>query len=226
MCGRFTLSSPGEIVADLFHLGEVPELTPRFNVAPTQRVAVVVAPEPDRRKLVGMRWGLVPSWAKDVKIGARMINARSETVATKPAFRSAFKRRRCLVVADGFYEWKRVGKAKQPFHIRMADGSPFGMAAVWEVWQPSDGERVVSCSVLTTTPNPLVADVHDRMPVILPPERHAVWLDTDLTDRDTLSALLRPYDADAMCAAPVDRRVGNVRNDDPGLIVPLSDTGP
>lgn len=225
MCGRFTLSSPGEIVADLFHLGEVPDLTPRFNVAPTQRVAVVVAPEPDRRKLVGMRWGLVPSWAKDVKIGARMINARSETVATKPAFRSAFKRRRCLVVADGFYEWKRVGKAKQPFHIRMADGSPFGMAAIWEVWQPDDGERVVSCSILTTTPNALVADVHDRMPVILPPERHAVWLDTDLTDRDTLSGLLRPFAADSMCAVPVDRRVGNVRNDDPGLIEPLAETG-
>lgn len=221
MCGRFTLSTPGEVVADVFGLDDVPGIDPRYNFAPTQKVPVVVAPEPDRRQLVGMRWGLVPSWAKDLRLGARMINARSETVATKPAFRSAFKRRRCLVVADGFFEWKREGGGKQPYLFRRRDGRPFGFAGLWEVWEPPEGERVVSCTILTTTPNELVADVHDRMPVILPETDHALWLDTGLSDRAELERLLRPLPADELRHHPVDRRVGNVRNDDPTLVEPL-----
>lgn len=218
MCGRFTLSTAADIVADVFDLADIPELRPRYNIAPTQTVTAVVAGPPPSRRAASFRWGLVPGWAKDLKLGARMINARSETVASKPAFRSAFKRRRCLVPADGFYEWIRVGKDKQPMLIGMADGGVFGMAGLWEHWNSPEGQVVETCTVLTGAPNEVAAQVHDRMPIILPPDAWDTWLDPRMCDRGSLEALLVPYPADRMAARPVSRRVNNVRNDDPGCL--------
>jgi putative SOS response-associated peptidase YedK len=223
MCGRFTLSSPPSVLARLFLLDQEPQqLAPRFNIAPTQKVAAVRgSEEPGHRRLDLLQWGLIPSWSKDPKIGSRMINARAETVAERPAFRAAFRRRRCLIAADGFYEWVRRGPRKQPYHIRMRDGSPFGFAGLWERWQGPEGDPIESCTVLTTTPNELLKPLHDRMPVILAPGDHAAWLDPDQHEPGPLRPLLRPFDPAAMEAYPVSLRVNNPGNDDPRCIEPL-----
>ncbi|HEY1598513.1 MAG TPA: SOS response-associated peptidase [Pirellulales bacterium] len=172
MCGRFTLRTPAHAVADAFGLISTPDLQLRFNIAPTQLVAAVrFDPQQGGRQLTRLRWGLIPSWAADPSIGSRMINARADTVATKPAFRSAFKRRRCLVLADGFYEWKKVGSAKQPFFMRLKDDRPFAFAGLAEHWH-RDGQTIDSCSIITTESNSLMAEIHDRMPVILPPAEY------------------------------------------------------
>ncbi len=172
MCGRYTLKTPIDVVAEHFGLDEYPSsLTPSYNIAPTQEVAAVVE-EDEKRKLKMFRWGLVPSWAKDPAIGNKMINARAETVSEKPSFRSAFKRRRCLIVADGFYEWQKTdGGAKQPYHFRMKDSSPFAFAGLWETWD-GDGADVRSCSIITTDANDLMKEIHHRMPVILLPDNY------------------------------------------------------
>jgi putative SOS response-associated peptidase YedK len=184
-------------------------MTPRFNVAPTQQVGVVRQPA-GQRELVFMQWGLVPRWAKDPKIGSQMINARAETAAEKPAFRDAFRKRRCLVVTDGFYEWKKTGgKVKQPYYIHTKDGKPFGFAGLWERW----GE-LESCTILTTSPNELCANVHDRMPVILGTADYDRWLDSSLSDPVELQPLLDSYPAEEMVAEPVSTHVNSVRNDD------------
>jgi putative SOS response-associated peptidase YedK len=191
-------------------------MMPRYNVAPTQQVGVVRTAD-GQRELSFMQWGLVPRWAKDPKIGSQMINARAETAAEKPSFRDAFKRRRCLVVADGFYEWKKTGgKTKQPFYIRMKDNRPFGFAGLWERW----GE-LESCTILTTCPNELCASVHDRMPVILSPNDYDQWLDPKVTDAPQLQLLLDPYPSDEMTADPISTHVNNVRNIDEKCIEPL-----
>jgi putative SOS response-associated peptidase YedK len=192
-----------------FRLNSLPPMTPRFNVAPTQEVGVVRQPA-GQREFVWMHWGLVPRWAKDPKIGSQMINARAETAADKPAFRDAFKRRRCLVVADGFYEWQKTGgKTKQPYYIHMKDGRPFGFAGLWERW----GE-LESCTILTTSPNDLCAPVHDRMPVILGPADYDRWLDPEVSDPAALAPLLDCYPADEMVAEPVSTHVNRVANND------------
>ena len=216
MCGRYSLTTPVEALRNLFGFRESPNLAPRYNIAPTQEVAAVrPSGESGDRQFVTLRWGLIPSWAKDPAIGSRMINARAETVAEKPAFRSAFRRRRCLVLADGFYEWKKGdGPAKQPWRITCADAGAFAFAGLWERWEPPDGEAVESCTIVTTNAAPAIAHIHPRMPVILEPSALETWL---AGDPMAATALLHPYGA-ALRAYPVSRRVNNVRNDDPTLI--------
>jgi putative SOS response-associated peptidase YedK len=216
MCGRFTLSAPSEEIGDLFGVEIGAALAPRYNIAPTQPV-VAVRVEGGRRRLVRLRWGLIPAWADDPAIGNRMINARAETAAEKPSFRQAFRSRRCLVAADGFFEWqKRAGK-KQPFHIHLRDRGPFAIAGLWERWSKGS-EPVESCTLLTTSANALVSPIHDRMPVILAPADFDTWLDPALTDVERVQALLRPHDAGAMAATPVGTLVNNPRCDEPACV--------
>jgi putative SOS response-associated peptidase YedK len=217
MCGRYTLRSPGPLIARIFGLAADPGLAPRYNIAPSQAVAVVRQADGERR-LDMLRWGLVPSWARDPSMGNRMINARGETVHDKPAFRTAFRRRRCLVPADGFYEWQQQDHGKQPFYIRMREERPFAIAGLWEHWTGPDGEPLETCTLITTAPNELLAPIHDRMPVILPPAAWTTWLDPDNQDTELLRALLLPYPANDMTAYPVGRRVNNPRSDDPECI--------
>jgi putative SOS response-associated peptidase YedK len=222
MCGRFTLSTRPAAVATLLNLVTVPELPARYNVAPSQPVAAARAGA-DRPTLSLLRWGLIPSWAKDPKIAFALINARSETVAEKPAFRTAFRQRRCLVPADGFYEWRKVGKAKQAIHFRPRDGQPFAFAGLWERWRPLDGgDPVETCTILTTTANNLVRPVHDRMPVILSPNDFARWLDPTYQRVEGLTPLLAPAPADGWEAVPVGPRVNSPRADDPGCVEPAA----
>ena len=220
MCGRFNLRTPTGQLIEIFRLANAPQLKPRFNIAPTQRVACVRAAE-TQRELSLLFWGLIPFWAKDVKIGNRMINARAETVATKPAFRVAFKQRRCLIPADGFYEWaKTAGSSKQPFHISMHDGQTFAFAGLWESWQDETDKPIESCTIITTSANPLMAEIHDRMPVILPEPAWDPWLDPEWEARDTLESLLLPYAFDQLVAVPVSLTVNNPRNDTATCIEP------
>jgi putative SOS response-associated peptidase YedK len=218
MCGRFTLSTPADRLAKFFRLDSFPELLPRYNVAPSQPIPVVRL-HPGR-ELALLRWGLVPSWAKDPKAG--VANARSETVAEKPTFRGAFRERRCLVPADGFYEWKPAGKHKQPFAIRMRDGEPFAFAGLWEEWVSPDGEVLQTTAVLTTDANAVVRPVHDRMPVIVPPEGFDAWLDP-ATDASLLRDLLRPYPAETMTAFPVSTWVSNPKHEGPRCLEPAEE---
>jgi putative SOS response-associated peptidase YedK len=223
MCGRFTLIAPGESVAELFQLPEVPPLQPRFNIAPTQPVAAVrVSPKSGLRELTHFHWGLIPRWAKDPAIGSRMINARSETAAEKPSFRTAFKYRRCLVPADGFYEWQKLNGRKQPGRIQIQDGGVFAIAGLWEHWIGNDGSEIESCTLLTTEPNETLRPIHNRMPVILPPEDFDLWLDPAVQKADQIQSLLHPYDAGSMNHYPVSTHVNNPRNDDPLCIEPLT----
>jgi putative SOS response-associated peptidase YedK len=202
-------------------------MQPRYNIAPTQPVAAVRASSgANSREMALLRWGLIPFWAKNINMGARMINARSETVADKPAFRAAFRRRRCLVVADGFYEWQKVNGAKQPFYIHLQDGKAFGIAGLWERWEGAEGTAIESCTLLTTVPNELVRAVHDRMPVILAPEDYGLWLNPDIQSVEDLAPLLRPYPESEMLAYPVSRWVNSPRNNDPRCIEPLVDAEP
>lgn len=219
MCGRYTLKSDGRQVAKVFGLAESPGLSERYNIAPTQSVPVVL--EENGRKLQEMHWGLIPSWADDPSIGFRMINARAETVSEKPSYRSAFKRRRCLVVADGFYEWKKTADGKQPYYLRLKHGGPFGFAGLWESWNVEGGEELRSTTIITMEPNEVAAEVHNRMPVILSREFHDVWLDPENNDREELLAMLAPYPAEAMEAYPVSREVNRPANDYPGVLQPV-----
>jgi putative SOS response-associated peptidase YedK len=215
MCGRFTQATEGEIIAQVFDLSEVPALAPRYNIAPTQDVAAVRAAEGGGRELVQLHWGLIPSWAKERAMGARMINARAETLVEKPAFRSAFRARRCLLVADGFYEWQKLGTRKQPHFIGFKDGRPFAFAGLWERWRGEGSEHVESCTIVTTEANELLAPIHDRMPVILDPEDFALWIDPAEKDTERLVGLLRPYQPGPLQAYPVSLLVNNPANDTP-----------
>ncbi len=193
-------------------------LLPRWNIAPTQNVAVVLDETPDM--LSEVRWGLIPSWAKDRKIASSLINARAETVATKPSFRSAYKRRRCMIPASGFYEWQKVGAGKVPQHILMQDGEPFAFAGLWDIWNDPaapDAEPLRTCTIITGEPNALVAPNHNRMPVILPRNRYAAWLSPD-TSPEERAAMLVPYSAELMESHAISKRVNSPRNDDAGLI--------
>ena len=220
MCGRYTLKSPLSVVTERFDIEEFPSsLSPSYNIAPTQQVATVLS-ENGKRKLEMLRWGLIPSWADDPEIGNKMINARAETVAEKPSYRRAFKRSRCLILADGFYEWQKTDSGKQPFHIRMQDGSPFAFAGLWESWDK--GEEIRSCTIITTEANDLVGEVHNRMPVILHAEDYEMWLDSDFDTREPLMSLLKPFPAEAMDAYPVSRRVNKPSNNEPGVVEPAA----
>jgi putative SOS response-associated peptidase YedK len=219
MCGRYTLSTPAGRLAEEFQLDDgAVDLTPSYNVAPTQQVAAVLE-EGGKRRLEMLRWGLVPSWADDPEIGARMINARSETAPEKPSFRRAFRSKRCLVPADGFYEWKREPGGKQPYYFHMEDGRPFAFAGLWESWE-KDGV-LLSCAILTTRANSVLEGIHDRMPVILPSGAYDAWLDPD-ADKDQLIDLMSPYSGDDLETYPVSRFVNSPRNNDERCIEPAA----
>lgn len=223
MCGRFTLTSPAETVAELFELDEVPQLTPRYNIAPTQPIAVVRALSDDpKREVAELQWGLIPSWAKDPSIGSRMINARAEGVAEKPSFRSAFRRRRCLVLADGFYEWQKISTRKQPHYIHLANRRPFAFAGLWEHWEDPQGEAIDSCTIITTEPNDMMTKLHNRMPVILHPRDYILWLDPEVQKPEKVQPLLRPYPSREMVAYAVSTWVNKPSNDTPACVEPLS----
>jgi putative SOS response-associated peptidase YedK len=213
MCGRFTQASDSEIIVRVFDLPEKPDLAPRYNIAPTQDVAAVREAESGARELVHLHWGLIPSWAKERAMGARMINARAETLAEKPAFRSAFRARRCLIVADGFYEWQKLGTRKQPHFVGFRDGRPFAFAGLWERWRGEGSEQVESCTIVTTEANELLAPIHDRMPVIVDPDDFALWIDPSQKDTDRLAGLLRPYPPGSLQAYPVSLLVNSPAND-------------
>jgi putative SOS response-associated peptidase YedK len=230
MCGRYKLSRRKQIVAEYFDsVGWEEDWSPRYNIAPTQPVPVIRQhPKEAVRKLSLMKWGLVPSWAKDPSAAARMINARSETASTLPAFRDALKFRRCLMPADGFYEWSRAGNTKQPLCFEVRDGELFAFAGIWDRWQ-SGGIAVETCSILTTTPNAVTSAVHDRMPVILDPDAYDLWLDPGMADVSAASEMLKPFDAGLMRCYPVSMRVNSTANDDeecsaPSLTCMTSDT--
>src|SRR3984885_6551434 len=223
MCGRFTLRTPAHDLVEVFELLREPELSPRYNIAPTQNVAVI-RQDGKSRQLSLMRWGLVPTWSKDPKAGPPLINARSETVATKPSFRTAFKRRRCLIPADGFYEWQKQAdsKTKIPHYIRMAKDRAFAFAGLWETWHGNDGSALDSCTIVTTDANDLMRPLHDRMPVILPEENFAQWLDPKNENVPELEALLRPYSSGEMTAFPISTIVNSPRNERPECILPAA----
>jgi putative SOS response-associated peptidase YedK len=221
MCGRFTLTTSAKKLAEAFSNFQPPaELTPRYNVAPSQPVAVVA--NNGQNKVDFFTWGLIPSWAKDPSVGDRMINARSETLAEKPSFRTAYRRRRCLILADGFFEWRRnPDKSKTPMYIQLESREPFAFAGLWEEWHSSEGDEILSCTIITTQPNEFMAKIHNRMPVILAREAYAQWLDPGEQKPDQLQGLLVPYPAEQMMAYPVSTLVNNPRNDTPDCISPV-----
>ena len=219
MCGRYTLISDIRDLQARFDFdGPAGAHRSRYNIAPTQGVLTVRAEE-NRTVAEHMRWGLIPSWAKDMSIGNRAINARAETLAEKPMFRTALRRRRCLILADGFYEWTRTGKSKQPMRITMKTGQPFAFAGLWEMWQTPESAVVHSCAIITTTPNDVMRPIHDRMPVILPQEDEAVWLNEANTDPQTMTRVLRPYPPEQMEAYPVSTLVNSAANDTMDIII-------
>jgi putative SOS response-associated peptidase YedK len=223
MCGRYRLSRRKQIIEEHFDSASGEEdWSPRYNLAPTQSVPVIRQnPKKPIRQLSLMRWGLIPSWAKDSSAAARMINARAETASTKPAFSDALKFRRCLLPADGFYEWSRVGKIKQPHCFEVNEGGLFAFAGIWDRWKDPSGQWVRSSSILTTTPNAVTAAVHDRMPVILDPDAYDLWLDPGMNDVSAASELLKPYDARMMRCFPVSTRINHVANDDQECCAPV-----
>ncbi len=218
MCGRFALIVDASVLADVFDVDPPQELQPRFNIAPTQTVPIIRTGNATPRECALVRWGLVPSWAKDEKMGARMINARGETVAEKPSFRSAVKSRRCLIAANGFYEWVRTADGKQPHYIHFSDGRVFAFAGLWERWIKGEEGPLDTCTIITTTPNDLIAGLHDRMPVILPPKRFAEWLRPQPLAPKRLQEFLVPHPAEGMEAYPVSTYVNKPANDGPECV--------
>lgn len=229
MCGRYTQTASPELIAKQFNIDEpLPNFKANYNIAPTQNVvAIRLKAESAKRECVLLKWGLIPVWAKEAKFGNQCINAKCETVAEKPAYRSAFKKRRCLVVADGFYEWQRVGARKQPMWIGRKDKQPFAFAGLWEWWQPSAGESgtptppIESCTIITTEPNELMSAIHNRMPVILPPASYDQWLDP-ASQTEPLKSLLRSCPSEELHAYPVSHLVNSPRNNAPQLLEPIA----
>jgi putative SOS response-associated peptidase YedK len=221
MCGRLNLTASGSELAEVFGLDEIPNVAPRYNIAPTQPIAVVrLAPQRGRRRMDTLRWGLVPSWEKDPAVGNRMINARVETAASKPAFREAFHLRRCLIPTNGFYEWESRSGVKQAFVIRRKDGHPFALGGLWDRWD--GGEPLETCTILTTEPNEVVRPIHDRMPLILPPEAYELWLNPRVDEVRALKRFLGPVSAQDLEAVPISSRVNAPENDDPEVLEPIA----
>jgi len=218
-----TLPEKAQVVEEYFDTASnEQDWAPRYNIAPTQPIPVIRQhPMEPVRELSLMRWGLIPSWAKDSSAAARMINARSETASTKPAFRDALKSRRCLIPADGFYEWAKTAKGKQPYCFEVNDGEWFAFAGIWDRWKDATGNAVETCSILTTTPNAVTSPVHDRMPVILDPDSYDLWLDPGMQNVAAASELLKPYDARLMRCYPISTRINHVANDDEGCSAPV-----
>jgi putative SOS response-associated peptidase YedK len=228
MCGRFTLTTSKRELAELFGATEVetPAALPQYNIPPSApALAVRQLPGHEGRQLLPLRWGLIPAWAKDPAIGNKLINARAESAADKPSFRDAFRRRRCLVLVDGFFEWKKQGGKRQPYYVRLRDPQPFAFAGLWERWRGPHDQPVETCTVLTTGANDLVRPIHDRMPVILEPAAYERWLDPGVNEPAELQPLLHPYRADQMIAYPVSRLVNNPRHDDAQCLEPLGEGG-
>lgn len=227
MCGRYTLVTHQEQLAEEFEILDVEAMLQRFNIAPTQMVPVVrVAADTHARRLDMLRWGLIPHWAKDPSIGSRMINARSEGAAEKPAFRVPLRRRRCLLPSTGFYEWKPPppgsarGSKKQPYYIRRADERVFAFAGLWDQWRDADGSAVESCTILTTAPNDLIRSLHDRMPLIVPREHYSLWLDPEVQEVEALTPVMRPFESAELVLYAVGTRVNKPTVDDPACIQP------
>lgn len=216
MCGRYALTSSPAAIAERFGLAWARDVEPHYNIAPGQMIPVVRETEAGRA-LALLKWGLIPSWAKDASIGTRLINARGETLGDKPAFRNAYRHRHCLVPANAFYEWKPVAGRKQPYCIRMRDQTLFGMAALWEHWMAPDGQVVESCTIVTVDANALVGELHDRMPLILAPDDYDAWLAAGPTEAELPHAVA----AEEMVAYPVSPLVSNARNDDPACLIPI-----
>ncbi len=223
MCNRYRLTHSKQYLAERFQASDEIEDRPRYNIAPTQPV-VTVRKEHGRktRKFTTMRWGLIPSWAKDMTIGSRTLNARSETVTTTPAFRQSILTKRCLIPADGFYEWQKMGSVKQPYCFEVGEGEVFAFGGLWDQWRSPDGEIIESCTILTTTPNSLVGDMHDRMPVIVTPDKYDVWLDPDVTDFDAIRDSLKPYDVAQMRCYPVSTKLNNSQNEGAESATPVT----
>jgi len=218
VCNRYRLTHSKQYLSERFEAeasDEELEDRPRYNIAPTQQVLIVRKEHGEKvRQLTTMRWGLIPSWAKDASIGTRTLNARSETVTTTPAFRESIRRKRCLIPADGFYEWQKMGSVKQPYCFEVGEGDVFALAGLWDEWTSPDGEIIESCTILTTEPNTLVSDLHNRMPVIVPPEKYEVWLDPDVTDFAEIRDILQPYEPTLMRRYPVSTKLNNSKHDD------------
>ncbi len=220
MCGRFVRDSSIPEIAREFNADEPSfEMKPSYNVAPAQDIVIVL--NDGKNRIIRCRWGFIPSWARDDSMGHKMINARAETVADKPGFRSAFKKNRCLVVADGFYEWRKEGKIKMPFYIRLKSGRPFGFAGLYSVWHSPEGKDVCTSTIITTDPNELIASIHNRMPVIVPKEERETWLDPAIDDKDKLLRLLGPYDPTQMEAYDVSPKVNSPAYNSPENIRPF-----
>ena len=222
MCGRFTITATPDQLEQAFPGIAIPsQIVPRYNIAPSQPIAVI--PNDGKNAVDFFLWGLIPSWAKDPSIGNKMINARGETLSEKPSFRNAYKRRRCLILADGFYEWKQSpgGKGKTPHYITLTNRQPFAMAGLWEQWFSPDGSEIKSATIITTEPNELMAQLHNRMPVILHPENYAHWLDPNEHSPADLQPLLVPYPVREMAYYPVSTRVNSPANDVPECVAPI-----
>lgn len=224
MCGRFSIIIPISELLEFFKTTVFPiypteYLEPRYNIAPTQMIPTIV--NNIGRELDLKRWGLIPHWAKDINIGSKMINARAETVDEKPSFKHLLKRKRCIIPADGFYEWKHEGKIKRPYRITLKTEEPFSFAGLWDSWQLPDGKEISSCTIITTTPNELMADIHDRMPVILPTEAENLWLDNGIEDSHFLKSLLIPFDTSLMRVYEISSIVNSPKNNTAEVIRPL-----
>jgi putative SOS response-associated peptidase YedK len=217
MCGRYAITSSPDAIRALFRYDDVPNFPPRYNIAPTQPIAVVRVEE-GKRRFALVRWGFIPSWVKDPKTVSLLFNARGETAIDKPAYRAAMKRRRCLIPADGFYEWQRVGEGKQPFYVRSKNGEPLAFAGLWETWTGLNGEELETAAIVTTTANTTLAPVHDRMPVVVPPDAFDLWLNCAEVDAQTAAALIVPAPDDLLEAYPVSSAVNRVANDEPALL--------
>lgn len=222
MCGRFSLYHQPNLIAHRFELDNVEAiaLDPRYNIAPSQDILAIVHDGKTNRGGF-LRWGLIPSFAKDPKIGSKMINARAETLHEKPSFAKLLARRRCIIPANGFFEWQKTDHGKIPMHIQMTDGEPFAMAGLWDRWQDDSGETVTSCTIITTEPNPLMAPIHNRMPAILTQDQEAAWLDRRETATDRLRRLLTPFDSRYMTATAVSSLVNSPKHDSPACIAPI-----
>jgi len=221
MCGRFVLFSPTKTIIEEFRIDKTNlEYIPSYNIAPTQNIITVKTD--GTRILTQCKWGFIPSWAKDTRIGHGLINARAETLADKPAFRDTFKNQRCLIVADGFFEWKKV-KTKTPVYIRLKSGKPFGFAGLYSIWKSPEGEDIHTCAIITTDSNELVSSIHDRMPAIISKEHYDLWLDPNKFDKEKLLSLLVPYDPSAMEWYPVTNKVNSPSNNSPDNIVPIEE---
>ena len=226
MCGRYVITSPPAAIRALFGYPEQPNFPPRYNVAPTQPIPIVRLTE-GKRQFVLMRWGLIPAWVKDPKAFSLLINARAESVVDKPAFRAAMRRRRCLIPADGFYEWKEIGGRKQPYFVRLRKtGAPFAFAGLWETWTGSNGEELDTAAIVTTNANRTLAPIHDRMPAILAPEAFDLWLDCARVDAKTAAALLIPARDELLETYPISPAVNRVANDSAALIAPFAAADP